>query len=99
VRVCVCAYVEGDTRILLTHTYCVCACVCVCLCRVICQCHTRGVLCVYVEGSPDPSVFLIDLLSDGDSVYSSENSFESLGTPVETSLTCMGPVKMCWSNT
>jgi len=37
-------------------------------------------------GSPDPSVFLIDLLSARDSVYSRENLYEILGTPVKTSL-------------
>jgi len=45
----------------------------------------------------DLSVFLIDLLSDGDSVYSRENSFEIWGTPVKTCLIWMGtPVKTCW---
>jgi len=37
-------------------------------------------------GSQDLSVFLIDLLSDGDSVYSRENLFEILRTPVKTCL-------------
>jgi len=38
--------------------------------------------------SPDLSIFLIDLLSDGDSVYSRENLFEILGTPEKTCLIC-----------
>jgi len=35
-------------------------------------------------GSPDLSVFLIDLSSDGKYVYSSENSIEFLRTPGKT---------------
>jgi len=47
-------------------------------------------------GSPDLTVFLLDLLSAGDSVYSRENLLENLGTPVKTCLICMGtPVKAC----
>jgi len=43
-------------------------------------------------------VFLIDLLSHGDSVYSRENSFEILGTPVKTCLKCTETlVKTCWN--
>jgi len=35
-------------------------------------------------------------MRDGDSVYSSENLFESLGTPEKTCLICFGtPVKTC----
>jgi len=34
-----------------------------------------------IFGSPDLSVFLIDLLSAGDSVYSRENLFENLWLP------------------
>jgi len=50
-----------------------------------------------ISGSQDLSVFLIDLLSDRDSVYSRENSFETSGTPVKTCLICTGtPVKNCW---
>ena len=50
-----------------------------------------------IFGSPDLSVFLIDPLSDGDSIYSRENWFGILGTPVKTYLICMGtPVKTCW---
>ena len=46
---------------------------------------------------PHLPVFLIDLLSDGDSVYSRENSFEVVGIPVKTCLICMGtPGKTCW---
>jgi len=37
-----------------------------------------------IFGSPDLSVFLIDRLSDRDSVYSSENLFGMLGTPMKT---------------
>jgi len=43
-----------------------------------------------IFGSPDLSVFLKDLLSDGDSLYPRDNLFEVLGTPVETCLICMG---------
>jgi len=43
-----------------------------------------------ISGSPDPADFLIDLLSAGDSVYSLENLFEMVGTPVKTCLICMG---------
>jgi len=43
-----------------------------------------------IFGSPDPSVFFIDLLSAGDSVYSRENLLEILGTPVNTCLICTG---------
>jgi len=50
-----------------------------------------------IFGSPDLSIFLIDPLSDGDSIYSRENWFGILGTPVKTYLICMGtPVKTCW---
>jgi len=48
-------------------------------------------------GSPDLSVFLIDLLSDGDSVDSNETSFEILGTPVKTCLICTGTPVKTWS--
>jgi len=45
-------------------------------------------------GSRDLSVFPIDLLSDGDCVYSTENLFAILGTPVTACLIYMGtPVK------
>jgi len=43
-------------------------------------------------GSPDLTVFLLDLLSAGDSVYSRENSLENLRTPVKTCLICTGNV-------
>jgi len=47
-------------------------------------------------GSPKLPDFQVDLLSDGDSVYSRENLFEILGTPVKMCLICMGtPVKTC----
>ena len=39
-----------------------------------------------IFASPDLSVFLINVLSDGDSVYSRENLFEILGTPVKPCL-------------
>jgi len=49
-----------------------------------------------IFGSRDLSVFAIDLLSDRDSVYSTENVFGIVGTPVKTGLICMGtPVKTC----
>ena len=48
-------------------------------------------------GSPDLSVFLRDLVSDKDPVYSRENLFENLGTPEKMCLICTGtPVKTCW---
>ena len=40
--------------------------------------------------SSDLTVYLLDLLSAGDSVYSLENLFEMVGTPVKTCLICMG---------
>jgi len=43
-----------------------------------------------IFGSPDLSVFLIDLLTGGDSIYSRENSFEMFGTPVKMRLMCTG---------
>jgi len=50
-----------------------------------------------IFGSPDLSVFLIDHLSDGDSVHSSETLFEILRNPVNTCFICAGtPVKTCW---
>jgi len=51
-----------------------------------------------IFGSADSSVFLIDLLSDGDFVYSGENLLEILGTPVKSCLICKGnAVKTCWN--
>ena len=48
------------------------------------------------SGSRDLSVFSIEPLSDGDSVYSTEKVFRILGTPMKTCLICMGtPVKTC----
>ena len=48
-----------------------------------------------IFGFPDLSVFL-RLLSDEDSVYTLENLYEKLGTPVKTCLICKGtPVKTC----
>ena len=50
-----------------------------------------------IFGSPDLTVFLLDLLSDGDSVYTRENVYENCGIPVKTCLICTGtPVKTCW---
>jgi len=52
-----------------------------------------------IFGSPDLSVFPIDLLSDldRDSVYSREILFEIWGIPVKTCLMCTGtPGKACW---
>ena len=46
-----------------------------------------------IFGSPDCLVFLDSLLSDGDSVYSTENQFEILGTPEKTWSIC----KTCWN--
>jgi len=49
-----------------------------------------------IFGSRDLPVFLIDLLSDGDSVYTRENLYENLGTPVKMCWICMGtPAKTC----
>ena len=49
-----------------------------------------------IFGSPDLSVFLIDLLSAGDSVYACETAFEISGTPVKTCVICTGTwVKTC----
>ena len=46
--------------------------------------------------SRDLTIFLSDLLSDGDSIYSRVNLHENLGTPVKTYLICTGiPVKTC----
>jgi len=50
-----------------------------------------------IFGSRDLSVFLMDLLGDGDSVHTSENLYENLRTPVKTFLMCTEtPVKTCW---
>jgi len=50
-----------------------------------------------IFGSPDLPDFWIDLLSDGDFVYSPEPLFEFLGTPEKTCLICVGtPVKTSW---
>jgi len=50
-----------------------------------------------IFGSPDLSVFLIDLLSDRDSVYSSENLLKILGSPMKACMICTGPPgKTCW---
>ena len=50
-----------------------------------------------IFGTRDLSVSEIDLLSEGDSIYSRENLFEFLRTPEKTCLICTGtPVKTCW---
>jgi len=50
-----------------------------------------------IFGCPDLSVSLIDLLSDGDTMNSRENSFEIWGTPVNNCLIWTGTsVKTCW---
>jgi len=47
-----------------------------------------------ISGSTRPPDFWVDLSSDGNSVYSLENLFENLGTPVKTCLIFTGtPVK------
>jgi len=49
---------------------------------------------IWIADLPD---FRVDPLSDGDSIYSRENSFEILGTHVKMCLICTGPpVKGCW---
>jgi len=50
-----------------------------------------------IFGIPDLSVFLINLLMDGDFIYSRENLFKFLVIPVKTCLICMGTtVKTRW---
>jgi len=47
--------------------------------------------------SPDLPDCWVDLLSDGDTVYSRKNRFGILGTPVKLCLICTGTaVKICW---
>jgi len=47
--------------------------------------------------SRDPTIFSIDLLSGGDSVYTRQIFHENFSTPVKTCLICTGtPVKTCW---
>jgi len=41
-----------------------------------------------ISGYPDLPEFQVDLLSDGDSVYSCETAFEKFGTPLKTCLIC-----------
>ena len=49
-----------------------------------------------IFGSPDLPDVRVDLLSDGDSVYSRENLFEILRTPEKMCFICSGtPVKTC----
>ena len=45
-----------------------------------------------IFGSRDLTIFSFDLLSDGDSVYTRESSYENLGTPVKACLRCTGNV-------
>ena len=54
-------------------------------------CHPlTGEIRLRIFGSPDLSVFLRDLVSAGDSVYSCETAFEISGTPVKTRVICTG---------
>jgi len=46
--------------------------------------------------SSDLSVFLMDLLNDGDSVHSRENSVEIVGTPVKICLIWTGTQVRAW---
>jgi len=49
-------------------------------------------------GCADLPDFRVDLLSDADSVYTLENSFENLGTRVKMCLMCTKPpVRCCWT--
>jgi len=48
-----------------------------------------------IFASLDLSVFLLDLLNDGDSVHSRENSVEIVGTPVKTCLIWTGTRVCC----
>jgi len=50
-----------------------------------------------IFGSPDLTFLSLNLVSDGDSIYTTEKSCEILGTPVRKFLICMGTsVKTCW---
>ena len=50
-----------------------------------------------IFASRDPTIWSLDLLSDGDSDYTPENLYEKLETPVKTRLICTGtPAKTCW---
>jgi len=50
-----------------------------------------------IFGFRDLTIFSLDLWSDGDSVYTRENLYEDLGTPVKTCLICRWtPVRTCW---
>ena len=51
-----------------------------------------------IFGSPDRTVFLLVLLSAGDSIYSRENLLENLGTPVKTCLICKGTAEKSFEN-
>jgi len=47
-----------------------------------------------IFGYQDLTIFSLDLLSDGDCVYTRENLYENLGTPVKTCMICTWtPVK------
>ena len=49
-----------------------------------------------ISESPDLPDFRVDLLSDGDAVYSRENLFKNSGIPEKICLMCTGtPVKTC----
>jgi len=78
-----------------------------CVMFYVYRCHMcKHILMIYplteeirlqMFGSPDLSVFLIDFLSDGDSVFPRENLFEIVGIPMKTWLICTGTtVKTCW---
>jgi len=47
-----------------------------------------------IFGSPDLSDCRVDLLGDGDSVYSRETLLEILGTPEKIDLICTGTPEM-----
>jgi len=50
-----------------------------------------------IFGSRDPTIFSLDLLSDGDSVYTPENLNENLGIRVVSHVTCV--TVLLYSNT
>jgi len=67
----------------LTHSY------------LVCRTPPTEEIILKIFGSSNLTVFLLDLLIAGDSVYSRENLFENLGTPLKRCLICTGtPVKI-----
>ena len=63
------------------------------LSRITCHFSTAHEL----FGSPDLPDFQVNVLSDGDSVYSPENLFEIVATPATMCLICKRtPLKTCW---